>query len=281
MLDIRKQTGYLFLAVMVAQIILVSAQVQTKGGVRVLQAVTFELFSRVQVATASALNAGRNALGNYLALRGVRVQNQGLQRRVADLEVRLQQANALAARTQQLQALMNLKSQATVPTLAAEVIAGNPDSVMRTVTIDRGSADGVVADMGVIAPGGIVGRVIGPVARHAARVQLIIDRNAAVGALTERTRAGGMVVGAEANPPLRMELVSNLSDVKAGDSVVASGVDGIFPKGYLIGRVERADRGSGLHWTITVRPGVDFSSLEEVLVVLVPPTGAARGEDAR
>jgi rod shape-determining protein MreC len=281
LLDIRKQTGYLFLAVMVAQIILVSAQVQTKSGVRVLQAVTFELFSRVQFSTASALHAGRNAWGNYLALRGLRVQNQELQRRVADLEVRLQQEHALAARTQQLQALMNLKSQATVPTLAAEVIAGNPDSVMRTVTIDRGSADGVVADMGVIAPGGIVGRVIGPVARHAARVQLIIDRNAAAGALTERTRAGGMVVGAEANPPLRMELVSNLSDVKAGDSVVASGVDGIFPKGYLIGWVERTDRGSGLYRTITLRPGVDFSSLEEVLVVLVPPTGAARGEDAR
>jgi rod shape-determining protein MreC len=90
-----------------------------------------------------------------------------------------------------------------------------------------------------------------------------------------------MVVGAAANPPLRMELVSNLSDVKAGDSVVASGVDGIFPKGYLIGWVERTDRGSGLYRTITIRPGVDFSSLEEVLVVLVPPTGAARGEDAR
>ena len=81
---------------------------------------------------------------------------------------------------------MDLKSQATVPTLAAEVIAGNPDPVMRTVTIDRGSADGVQADMAVIAPGGIVGRIIGPVARHAARVQLIIDRNAAAGALTER-----------------------------------------------------------------------------------------------
>ena len=59
------------------------------------------------------------------------------------------------------------------------------------------------------------------------------------------------------------------------------GVDGIFPKGYRIGRVEQADRGSGLYRTITVRPGVDFSSLEEVLVVLVPPTGAARGEDAK
>ena len=281
MLDIRKRTGYLFLAVMMAQVILVSAQVQTKSGVRVLQAVALEFFSRVQFATASAVRTGRGAWGNYVALRGVRAENLVLQRRVADLEVSLQQEHALAARTQQLQALMNLKSQATVPTIAAEVIAGNPDPVMRTVTIDRGSADGVLADMAVIAPGGIVGRVIGPVARYAARVQLIIDRNGAAGALTERTRAGGMVVGAEANPPLRMELVSNLADVKPGDRVVASGVDGIFPKGYLIGSVERAERGTGLYRAITVRPGVDFSSLEEVLVVLRPPTGAARGEDAK
>jgi rod shape-determining protein MreC len=281
MLDIRKQTGYLFLAIMMAQVILVSAQVQTKTGVKVLHAVTLELFSRVQFGTTAVLSTARNGWGNYVALRGVRVQNQALQQRVADLEVRLQQEHALAARSQQLQALMDLKSQATVPTIAAEVIAGNPDSVMRTVTIDRGSVDGVVADMGVIAPGGIVGRVIGPVASHAARVQLIIDRNAAAGGLIERTRAGGMVVGAEATPPLRMELVSNLADVKTGDSVVASGVDGIYPKGYLIGRVERVDRGSGLYRTITVRPGVDFSSLEEVLVVLIPPRSAARGEDVK
>jgi rod shape-determining protein MreC len=112
-------------------------------------------------------------------------------------------------------------------------------------------------------------------------VQLIVDRNAAAGALIERTRAGGMVVGADANPPLRMELVSNLSDVKPGDSVVASGVDGIFPRGYLIGRVERADRGAGLHLAITIRPGADFSSLEEVLVVLIPPRAAIRGGDVK
>jgi rod shape-determining protein MreC len=281
MLDIRKRTGYLFLAVMLGQVILVSAQVQTKSGVRVLQAVTFELFSRVEFGTASALNFLRHGWGNYFALRGVRGENETLHRQVADLEVRLQQEHALAARTQQLQALLDLKSQASLPTLAAEVIAGNPDPVMRTVTIDRGSADGVLADMAIIAPGGIVGRVIGPVARHAARVQLIIDRNAAAGALVERTRAGGMVVGAEANTSLRMELVSMLADVKAGDTIVASGVDGIYPKGYRIGWVEHADRGSGLYRTITVRPGVDFSSLEEVLVVLVPPTGATRGEDAK
>jgi rod shape-determining protein MreC len=103
--------------------------------------------------------------------------------------------------------------------------------VIRTLTINRGAADGIVADMAVIAPGGDRRAVIGPVARHAARVQLLIDRNAAAGALIERTRAGGMVVGVEANPPLRMELVSNLADVKPGDTIVASGVDGIYPKG--------------------------------------------------
>jgi rod shape-determining protein MreC len=90
------------------------------------------------------------------------------------------------------------------------------------------------------------------------------------------------VVGAEANPPLRMELVSILNDVKAGDAVVASGVDGIYPKGYPIGRVEYAStRGGGLYQTINVRPAVDFSSLEEVLVVMVPPRGATRDEDVK
>jgi rod shape-determining protein MreC len=281
MLDIRKRTGYLFLAVMLAQVILVSAQVQTKSGSKVLQAVTFELFSRVQFGTASAVNLWRNGWSNYIALRGVRGENESLKRTVAELEVRLQQEHALAARTQQLQTLLHLQAQSTLPTLAASVIAANQDQVLRSVTIDRGSAEGVQADMAVIAPGGIVGRVIGPVARHAARVQLVIDRNAAAGALVERTRAGGMVVGAEGNPPLRMELVSNLSDVKAGDNVVASGVDGIYPKGYLIGWVGRADRGAGLHLAITVKPGVDFSSLEDVLVVLIPPRAATRGEDAK
>jgi len=267
-----------FFGVIVAQVILVSWQVQTKSGVRVLSAVAFETFSHVQSATASVVNGVRGTWSNYFALRHVRAENEDLQRRVANLEVQLQQEHALAERSERLQQLMDLKTQATLPTLAAEVIAGNPDPAMRTVTINRGTSDGVLADMAVIAPRGIVGRVIGPVWRHAARVQLIVDRNAAAGALSERTRAGGMVIGADANPPLRMELVSNFADVKAGDNVVASGVDGIYPKGYLIGQVERSDHGSGLYRTISVRPAVDFSSLEEVLVVLEPPHAAVRDE---
>jgi len=83
-----------------------------------------------------------------------------------------------------------------------------------------------------------------------------------------------MVVGVDHDPPLSMDLVSNMADVKAGDMVMASGVDGIYPKGFAIGRVESSERGSGLYRAIAVRPSVDFSSLEEVLVVLVPPRSA-------
>jgi rod shape-determining protein MreC len=281
MLDIHKRTGYLFLAVMMAQVILVSAQVQTRTGTRALQAVMFEVFSRVEAGTASMVRGSRNLWGNYFALRGVRVENAALRQQVADLQVKLQQEHALAVRTEQLQALVDLKTRAELPTVAAEVIAGNPDPLMRTLTIDRGSTDGVQADMAVIAPGGIVGRIVPPVARRASRVQLLVDSTAAAGALIERTRAGGLIVGVDANPPLRMDMVSNLADVKPGDSVVASGVDGIFPKGYAIGRVEKTERGSGLYLGITVRPGVDFSSLEEVLVVLVPPRPAVRDEAAK
>jgi len=68
--------------------------------------------------------------------------------------------------------------------------------------------------------------------------------------------------------------VSNLADVAPGDVVVASGVDGIYPKGFVIGTVEKSERGLSLHRLISVRPAVDFSSVEEVLIVLVPARGA-------
>ena len=281
MLDIRQRTGYLLLAIMVGHVILISAQVQSKSGVRVLEAVAFGAFSRVQLAVAAVVGGTRNTWGNYVGLRGVRAENEQLRAQLADLEVRLQEQRGLAARTVRLQELLDLKASMKLPTVAAEVIGGNPNPGMRTITIDRGSADGVRANMAVIGPKGIIGRVIGEPAAHAARVQLIIDRDAAAGAVTERSQAGGMVIGVDVDPPLRMELVTNLSDVKTGDLVVASGVDGIYPKGYAIGHVEKAERGLGLYLIITVRPTVNFSSLEEVLVVLVPPRSATPPETAK
>ena len=275
MLDIRRRTGVLLFVLTMGHIFLISVQVQSKSGVPVLQAVTFGLFARVQHGTYSAVHGGRGFWANYIGLRGAREENELLHKQVADLEIRLQEQRTLALRASRLQELMDLKASTPLPTIAADVIAGNPNPGLRTLTIGRGTADGVEADMAVIAPAGIVGRIVGRPAAHAARVQLLIDRYAAAGAVTERSRAGGMVVGVEKDPPLAMELVSNLADVKEGDIVVASGVDGIYPKGFRVGVVEKSERGAQLYRTITVRPSVNFSNIEEVLVVLVPARPAA------
>jgi len=261
---------------MIAQVLLVSAQVQTRSGARVIEAVSFGAFSRVQSVTSSGVRGVRDVWSNYAELRGARDENQALKQQLADLEVRMQAQRALAARTTKLTELLELKAAAPLPTIAAEVIGGNPNATpgIREITIDRGTADGVQASMAVIGPKGIVGRVVGYPAAHAARVQLLIDRNAAAGALVERTRDGGLIVGTAGQPPLALEMVSELADIQVGDLVVSSGIDGIYPKGYAIGWIDTLEKGKeagrGLYWTISVRPAVDFNSLEEVLVVLVP-----------
>jgi rod shape-determining protein MreC len=281
--DIRKRTGVIFVVILLAQVLLVSVQVQTRTGVRVIEAVSFGAFAKVQGVTSSAVSGVRDVWSNYAELRGARDENQALKQQLADLELRLQEQRGLAARTTRLQDLLALQQASPLPTIAAEVIGGNPNPMpgIREITIGRGTADGVQAGMAVMGPRGIVGRVIGQPAARAARVQLLIDRFAAAGALTERSRSGGMVVGREQDPPLAMELVSNLQDVKPGDLVVTSGIDGIYPKGYAIGWVESAERDAGgLYQRIAIRPAVDFSSLEEVLVVLIPPRPAMTDDEA-
>jgi rod shape-determining protein MreC len=78
---------------------------------------------------------------------------------------------------------------------------------------------------------------------------------------------------------LRMEYVSEVADVAPGDIVVTSGIDGIYPKGFIIGRIETVERSGGAYKRIRVRPAVDFSSLEEVLVVLTPTPARKAAEE--
>jgi rod shape-determining protein MreC len=154
--------------------------------------------------------------------------------------------------------------------LAARVIAGSPAPGSLTVTIDRGSDDGVQTDMAVIAGQGVVGRVINQPAPHAAQVQLLVGRNAAAAVTLERTGAGGLVVGGASDLLLTVDYVSNQADVQVGERVLTSGQDGIFPAGFVVGYVERSEKGTNYR-LVKVRPSVDFTHIELVLVVLAKP----------
>jgi len=273
LLDIRQRAGYLFLAVLLGHIILISAQVNTKGGVPALEAGVFGVFAEVQRATSSVVTVISDLWSGYVGLRQVRSENEVLRKRLAETEVALQQQRALADRSHLLENLLELRDRTTLKTTGAEIIAAGATPDFRTVTIDKGTREGLAADMAVIAPAGVVGRVVVPSA-SAAKVQLLVDRNAAAGAVIERreSRAQGVVVGT-GDSLLRMEYVSEIADIVVGDVVVTSGIDGIYPKGFVIGRVESVEKSGSAFKSILVKPAVDFSSLEEVLVVLSTPPG--------
>lgn len=268
LLDIRQRTGYLFVVITILQIIIISAQVQTRRGVPVLEAVTFGVFAEVQRGATAVIGDAQDTWQNYFALQQVRGENERLKKDLAALRIRLQQEEALAAQSRALQQLLDLRTQAPLQTAAAAVIAGGASPDFRTMTIDKGTRDGLRPDMAVVAPAGVVGRVIMPSAL-AAKVQLLIDRNAAVGVLDERSRAQGVVLGTGSDR-LRMEYVPGTADVKVGDTIVTSGIDGIYPKGFVVGQIESIDRGAGEFTNIVVRPAVDLTALEAVLIVLSP-----------
>jgi rod shape-determining protein MreC len=272
-LDIRQRTGWLFMAVMIGHILLISAQVNTRRGVPVLEEVTFGTFAEVQRAATSAIATIRDNWTNYVALQDVRGENARLKEEVASLRIGLQQEQALASQSRTLQDLLALKSALQVQTTAAFVIAGGASPEFRTVTIDKGSGDGVLSDMAVLAPAGVVGRVVLPTAR-ASKVQLLIDRDAAAGAIVERSRAQGVVVGTGTNR-FRLDHVPGTGDIREGDRIVTSGIEGIYPKGFLIGQIESIDRQGGEFSNVVVRPAVEFSALETILVVLTPRASEA------
>ncbi|MGH6914952.1 MAG: rod shape-determining protein MreC, partial [Geminicoccales bacterium] len=244
LLDFRQRTGYLFVAVTIAHIILISAQVNTRRGVPMLEAVTFGIFAEVQRGAASVIGAVRHGWEGYFALQQVHQDNERLREEVAQLRIRLPEERAVARQSRTLQELLELRQSTSLSTTGATIIAGGASPDFRTITIDKGTGDGLRPDQAVIAPGGVVGRIIMPSAR-ASKVQLLIDRNAAAGALVERSRAQGVVLGTGSDR-LRLEYVSSAADVEIGDRVITSGIDGIYPKGFVIGQIESIERGAGM-----------------------------------
>ncbi len=264
----RRGSTFLFVVVVVGHLVLISAQVTSKSGAPVLQAVAFGLVAQVQRLGASVVGGLSAAWYGYVDLRGIRARNAELQRELGRAEIGLQQERALAQRSQELARLLDLKNRTSLETAAAEVLAGSATPAFRTITIGKGAADGLRPDMAVLAPKGVVGRVIVPSA-GASKVQLLVDRNAAAGALVERSRAQGVALG-QGGPLLRLGFVVDTADVRVGDTIVTSGIDGIYPKGFVIGRVSVVERSGGAYRDIQIQPAVDFSSLEDVLVVLTP-----------
>ncbi|MBW1676612.1 MAG: rod shape-determining protein MreC [Deltaproteobacteria bacterium] len=204
---------------------------------------------------------------HYFYLVAVREECDRLKGMLANAQIEKSRYLESELASQRLRKLLEMKSEVPHRMLPAKVVGLDPSGWFKTVFINRGTGDGVSRGMAVIASGGIVGRIIGASGRYA-KVLLIIDRSSAIDALVQRTRSRGVLEG-ETSESCRFKYVVRKANIKIEDTVISSGLDGLFPKGLRVGTISEISRpSSGLFQEVKVRPFVDFTRLEEVLVIL-------------
>ncbi len=264
----RHKSLTLLAAVVVAQVFLLAAQIKRERQVRLIRVWAVELISPVQRVSSWTIYNLEHGWGNYISLRNTRQDNEALRSELDRLKVRNAELEGAAREADRLAAMLNFRqAHADVPMAAARVIGGSPDSGSLVVNIDRGSRDGIRRDMGVITPDGVVGKILA-VYPDISQVLLLGDKESGVGALLANTRTQGVVRGS-GKPDLSMDYVSNDSKVSAGEAVLTSGQDRIFPKDLPVATVAEAltDR-KGPFMKILLKPAAHLDRLEEVLVLL-------------
>jgi rod shape-determining protein MreC len=209
----------------------------------------------------------------YFSLVGVREDNERLRAELAEARSRVNGYVETRLENQRLRRLLAFRSRLTPPAVAAEVIGRDPSPWFKSITIDKGAAEGLRRGLPVVVSEGVVG-VVTETARHFSRVLLILDQNSSVDALIQDTRARGVVKGAP-GATLSFAYVLRRHSVAESEVVVTSGLDGIYPKGLRIGRIHAVDRRNpGIFQEVRVTPSVNFETLEEVLVILRPAPGS-------
>jgi rod shape-determining protein MreC len=266
-----RRNRLLLVGLVLAHLVAISHQVDGGGGLSLLQRGLLGALSPLQRGVGAVVGGVGEAWRGWAFHRETYEANRRLEGRVRQLETELQARSFQAQEAQRLRELLGLRQAVPMDTVAAQVVGRDGVPWFRTLTLDRGEADGITLDAPVVSPTGVVGRVfaVGP---HAARVQVLLDRDGAAGVLVERSRVSGVVSGQVSSPvagaeDLVLKYVPERSDVVVGDVVVTSGIDRIYPKGLVVGRVRFVGKGSGLFRDIRVEPSARFDRLEEVLVV--------------
>ncbi len=204
---------------------------------------------------------------NYFRLVDVHHENTQLKNEIHVLKMANSRYRELLATQERLEELLQFKQTINRPVLAAQVIGLDPTGWFKSVIIDKGKWAGLRLDMPVVNAFGVVGRVVS-VSSNYAKVLLIIDQNSAVDCLVQRSRDRGMLKGLMSEI-CKLDYVAKSNDITMGDIVVTSGLGGVFPKGLPVGRILDVKEISGeLFKDIKIRTAVDFSKLEEVLVIL-------------
>jgi rod shape-determining protein MreC len=273
---VRYKNPLALMAVIIIQVVALATQVKrpenaragdTGSGTRLIRVWTVTAFTPIEKVFVSTGHFFRDGWHNYADLRGVRKQNHELQDEVTRLQMEQVRLKQDADQARRLQALLEFKERFISKTVAAQVIGTSGSEQSRVLIIDKGSHDGIKTDMAVITPDGIVGK-IKDVFPLSAQVLLINDHDSGAGVILERSRLQGIVKGTSLGE-LQINDIMSDEKIEAGDHVITSGGDRIYPKGYSVGTVinSAVDRDNDPFLVIKIKPAADLRRLEEVMVV--------------
>ncbi len=203
---------------------------------------------------------------DYVALWEVREENERLHEKLNEYKARQNEYREAIATNQRLHRLLGVKNSITSPTLTSSIVGRDPSLWFRTVILDRGSVQGVERGMAVTSSHGVIGHILST-SPDFAKVLLANDPNCAIDVLIQKNRVHGIIRGA--GDYYELHYIPRNYDIKHDDVIVTSGLAGVFPKGIPVGKVSRVTHGKrGMFQEIRVKPTVDFTSLEEVIVIL-------------
>jgi rod shape-determining protein MreC len=214
-------------------------------------------------------NSIKNIWNQYFFLVSTAEENRRLKKALGQSLQQLNRCSEIELANDRLRHLLGFEKEVPRPMIAAQVVGKDPSAWSKTIIVDKGTQDSVRQGAPVVIPEGIVGVVVEASARYA-KVLLLIDPNSAVDALVQQTRARGIVKGGGAGYCL-FDYVLRKHEISVGDIVVSSGLDGVFPKGFRVGRISEIVRqNAGIFQKVSVTPYVDFEILEEVFIISEP-----------
>ncbi len=205
----------------------------------------------------------------YFFLTTVVDENERLRKELREALAQSHRFQETLMANERLQRLLKLSQQMQQPMIAAQVIGKDPSPWFQTILVDKGLSDGVERGSPAINPEGIVGLVV-EASGHFSKVMLITDPNSALDAVVQNSRARGIIKGGTSGYCI-FDYVLRKHDLNIGDTVISSGMDGVFPKGLPVGKVTNiVKQEAGIFQDVTLTPYVDFERLEEVLIVTTP-----------
>jgi rod shape-determining protein MreC len=262
----KERTALVLIPLLVLQIALLSLQIEDPSGALLFKTWVMAAQSPIVAVSEGVTGGIQRAWKSYVWMVGARKENEQLRQTVRRLSLLNRSYDQAMQENARLRRLISLSDSMECQTIGARVIARTPSFLSNVVYIDRGSKDGLAVDAPVLSGDGIVGRVV-LVSGCQSQVQLVTNPDASVGAMLEASRSPGVLRGS-GDPLLDLNYISNTEPVAVGDIVLSSGLDGIFPKGLVIGKVVESRKGRGVFRSIKVEPYMDLIHIEEVAVLI-------------